>query len=405
MSYQRKAAIVDAELNSENANVSDPIIKESQGIHTPEEADQDPLKSQAKPYNRTKLTIGLIQTFLFFGFTIFILVSGLSVWVEQTSLSLISHPYGALLLFALLFGLAEAVLSFPLKWYSGYILEHKYNLSNQSFLQWMWENVKGWGVSIPIAVPILLALFYFLRAFGSNWWIPLGIVLFLFSVIMARLAPVLIFPLFYKFKPVDEGELREKILGLCRRVGMEVRGVFVFDMSKNTKKANAAFTGIGKSKRIILGDNLAANFTDDEIEVVFAHELGHFKMKHIWIMMLVGTISIFAGLYAAAQMYEFSLGWFGFTSIDTIAALPLLGIWLGLYSLITSPLGNILSRKFEYAADRYAIDLTKKGDSLVSSLRKLSNINLADTNPHPLVEFLFHSHPSIEKRIRQIQNL
>ncbi|MEX2088205.1 MAG: M48 family metalloprotease, partial [Bacteroidota bacterium] len=186
-------------------------------------------------------------------------------------------------------------------------------------------------------------------------------------------------------------------------IGMPVEGVFVFDMSRNTKKANAAFTGIGKSRRIILGDTLVANFTDEEIETVFAHELGHYKLRHVWVMMAFGTVSSFLGLYGTALVYKTSLGWFGFTTPDEIAALPLLGLWLGVYSLLTNPLSNMLSRAHEYAADRFAVQLSGKTRAFQNALTKLAKVNLADPSPHPLVEFLFHSHPSIEKRIRSVE--
>jgi len=357
-----------------------------------------------KEYSRQKLILGLSQSILFFLFALAVLLTGISVDFERMAFEVSAHPYGALLVFALIFGISEGLLTIPLRWYSGYALEHRYGLSNQSIGRWMWESLKGSVVSMILAVPVLLALYYALRTFGSLWWFPLGVALFFFSVLLSRIAPVLIFPLFYKFKPLQEGELKVRILELARKVGMRVEGVFVFDMSKNTKKANAAFTGIGKSKRIILGDTLVSNFTDDEIETIFAHELGHFKLRHIWIMMATGMVTVFLGLAIAAQVYDASLGWFGFNSIDRIAALPLLGIWLGIYSLVTSPLSNIFSRAMERSADAFAIRLTSNAEAFVSALQKLAKVNLADPNPHPVVEFLFHSHPSIQKRIEIIRH-
>jgi STE24 endopeptidase len=230
-------------------------------------------------------------------------------------------------------------------------------------------------------------------------------VLFVVSVVLARLAPTFIFPLFYKFKPLEDGEMKRRILALCERAGMAVEGVFVFNMSKNTKKANAAFTGIGKSKRVILGDTLVANFTDEEIETIFAHELGHFKLRHIWMMMIVGTVSTFLGLFLTAQLYHTSLAWFGFSSIDQLAALPLLSLWLGLYSLVTTPISNAISRAHERQADRYAVELTSNAQAFTNALLKLAKINLADPSPHPVVEFMFHSHPSIEKRVSFVQEV
>ncbi len=356
-----------------------------------------------KEYSRKKLILGLSKSLLFFLFVLVVLISGLSVSLERLAFDLFENPYGALLVFALIFGMFEGILTFPLKWYSGYILEHRYGLSNQTVGRWLWESFKGVLVSLVIAVPVLLLFYYVLRTYGSSWWIPLGLILFVFSVLLSRIAPVLIFPLFYKFKPLEEGELKERILTLARDVGMSVEGVFVFDMSKNTKKANAAFTGIGKSKRIILGDTLVANFTDEEIETVFAHELGHFKLRHIWVMMLTGMVTVFVGLAVAAQLYETSLRWFGFEEIDRIAALPLLGIWLGLCSLATTPVHNAISRALERAADAFAVQLTRNGEAFMHALKKLAAVNLADPDPHPAVEFLFHSHPSIQKRIERIK--
>ncbi|MBM4170156.1 MAG: M48 family metallopeptidase [Ignavibacteria bacterium] len=356
-------------------------------------------------YSRRKLLLGLSQSLLLFFFLFAMLVSGVSVSLERLAFNLIDQPYGALLAFALLFGILEGALAFPMRWYSGYVLEHRYGLSNQSIGRWLWESLKGTGVSAVLAVPILLVFYYVLRTYGSSWWIPLGFVLFLFSILLSRIAPVLIFPLFYKFQPLQDGALRERILALTRAVGMRVEGVFVFDMSKNTKKANAAFTGIGKSKRIILGDTLIANFTDEEIETVFAHELGHFKLRHVWVMMVTGMVTVFVGLWIASRLYETSLGWFGFDAIDRIAALPLLGIWLGLYSLVTTPVNNLLSRALERAADTFAVRLTRNGEALVHALQKLGAVNLADPNPHPAIEFFFYSHPSIQKRVERIKTM
>lgn len=357
----------------------------------------------AKRYSRTKIWLGLIGTAFFFTITAVFVVSGLSRELDDFVHRFVSNDYLALLSFVALFGIVETILASPLSYYSGYHLEHKYGLSNQSFGRWIRESLKGTLVSIPLGVPILLFFYYCLKTFGTLWWLPVGTALFLVTVLLARLAPVLILPLFYKFVPLVDGSVKEKILALCRNVGVRVEGVFTFNLSKNTKKANAAFTGIGKSKRIILGDTLIENFTDEEIETVFAHELGHYKMRHVLIMMGVGTLNAFLGLYLTAQGYALSLPWFGFARADQIGALPVLSIWLGLYSLVSSPLSNYVSRINEYSADRYAVTITGNKHAFVNALGKLARINLADTTPPAIVEFLFHSHPSIEKRIRAIE--
>jgi STE24 endopeptidase len=360
---------------------------------------------QAKQYHRFKIWSSLASTALFFALMLVAVLTGLSVAIENTVRQFTENDYVAVLAFAAALGLIEAAAAFPLKYYSGFYLEHRFQLSNQTLGQWFREGLKGALVGMLIGTPILLALYYCLKVVGELWWLAVGGVLVFVSVVLARLAPTVIFPLFYQFKPVEDDKIRQKILALCERVGMAVEGVFVFNLSKNTKKANAAFTGIGKSKRVILGDTLVANFTDEEIETIFAHELGHFKLKHIWVMMAVGTVSTFLGLFLTAQLYKTSLAWFGFSSIDQIAALPLLSLWLGLYSLVTTPISNAISRAHERQADRYAVELTSNPEAFGNALLKLAKINLADPSPHPVVEFLFHSHPSIEKRVRFVQGL
>ncbi|MEX0601964.1 MAG: M48 family metallopeptidase, partial [Bacteroidota bacterium] len=307
----------------------------------------------AKSYSRAKLLLGAVKTGLFFLFSLVVLLTGLSTVLEEALRGVFQNDYLVLLAFVFTLGAAEGILTLPLRWYSGFHLEHRYRLSNQSFGTWVREGAKGMLIGGVIAGPIVIGVYFCLVTFGTLWWLPVGAFFVLLSVVLARIAPVLIFPLFYTFKPVEEGSLRDTVVGLCEKVGMQVTGVFVFDMSKNTKKANAAFAGIGKSKRVLLGDTLVTGFPEEEIETVFAHELGHYTLGHIGIMMVVGTVSTFAGLYLTSLAYEASLGLFGLPGIATIAALPLLSLWLGVFSLVSSPLLNILSRSHENEADRF----------------------------------------------------
>ena len=166
-----------------------------------------------------------------------------------------------------------------------------------------------------IGLPILLLFYFVLNFYGKLWWLPFGILMFIISVVLARIVPTFIMPLFYKITPVEDDSLKERIVALANQAGLKVENVFKFNMSKNTKKANAAFTGIGKSKRILLGDTLLDNYTIDEIETVIAHELGHFKKKHIIKNIAISTVLSFLIFFSIAQLYYLSLGWFGFESI------------------------------------------------------------------------------------------
>lgn len=364
--------------------------------------DLDKINS-AKKYSKTNQIISLIETLIFFGLISFLLFSELSKNIESFAFELTSNPYAALLIFFTVIGVAEMIISFPLSVYSEYYLEHKYNLSNQKLKTYFKEKAKGILLGLALGIPLLFGFFYLLRNFGENWWLITGILMFFVTVILNRLAPTLILPIFYKFKPLDNKELNDSILTLCKKAGVQIKGIFSFDMSKNTKKANAAFTGIGKSKRIILGDTLLSNFTKDEIEMVFSHEMGHYKKKHNIKLMTLSTLLTFAGLYITALLYGGSIAYFGFNGISEIAALPLLFLYLSLFGLLTSPVTNILSRKFEWEADTFALETTGNKSAFVSAMEKLADQNLSDKSPNKIIEFLFHSHPSIEKRIQFAQ--
>ena len=359
----------------------------------------------AKKYNNIKLGVGIAKSIISFLLILAFVITGYSVKLESYLSNLTTNNYLMLLVFTAATGIAMSILFFPVKYYIEYHLEHKYELSNQTIAGWLWEDLKGLLVGMLIGIPLLLAFYFALDTFGSLWWLPFSILMFLVSVVLARIVPVVILPLFYKIVPVENEELKERILNLAGKVGMRVENVFSFDMSKNTKKANAAFTGLGKTKRIILGDTLLNEYSNDEIETVIAHELGHYKHKHIVKNITISTISSFLMFFLIAFFYDISLNWFGFDSRTTISALPLLTLWGMLIGLVITPIGNIVSRKFEYEADQYAIESTNKKEAFVRTLNKLTKQNLGDEEPHPFVEWFFYSHPSIRKRIDFINSL
>jgi STE24 endopeptidase len=357
----------------------------------------------AKVYNRTKILLGIVSSLLSFVLLLLVVVTDASRIVAAAASLLTGSLYGAVLLFSLIIGVAQFVATLPIGFYSGYVIEHRYALSNQTLTRWAWEHVKGLLVGLPIAVAALLFLYYCLLTFTGLWWIPVAAAFALFSVVLVRLGPVLLFPLFYRFTQLTEGPLLERIVALCSRAGIRFKGVYTFNLSKNTKKANAGFTGIGKAKRIILGDTLIQEFTHDEIVAVFAHELGHYAHRHLAIGLVIGTVSTFVGLFVAATLHAWSVHALGFSSITDIAALPLLAIWLSVFGVVTAPLGNALSRHHERQADRYAVETSGDGQAFASALRKLAAQNLADPAPHPLIEFFFYSHPSITRRIAALE--
>jgi STE24 endopeptidase len=266
----------------------------------------------------------------------------------------------------------------------------------------MWEDAKGLFISLVIGIPILFFFFWLLNKYGAIWWLPMAVLIFILSVLLARIVPIFILPLFYKITPLEDEDLVSRINKLAKDAGIKVQNVYKFNMSKNTKKANAAFTGIGKSKRILLGDTLLDNFSKDEIETVLAHELGHYKKKHIIKNIIIGTATSFFTLFFIAFFYDKSVVWFNFISRTDISALPLLSLWTMLIGIILTPIGNIISRKYEYEADEYAVTSTGKPGEFIVTLEKLNDQNLGDKDPNPFVEWFFYSHPSVKKRVAAI---
>jgi len=357
----------------------------------------------AKKYNNIKLGIGISKAIISFVLILIFVWLGYSQILEDYISLSFDDNYIVLLLFIFSIGIITSILFAPVNFYTGFYLEHKYKLSNQTFSKWLWENFKSSLVSLAIGIPILLVFYFTMNQFGDLWWLPFAVVMFFVSVVLAQIFPVLILPIFYKLTPIDNDELKTKIGALASNAGIKIENIYKFDMSKNTKKANAAFTGLGKTKRIILGDTLIDNYSNEEIETVIAHELGHYKKRHIVKNIVFGTVTSFLILFIIAFLYEKSLSWFGFTSITQVAALPLLALWSMLIGVVQMPLGNILSRKFEYEADEYAINSTQKPEEFIHTLEKLTEQNLGDKEPHPFVEWFFYSHPSIKNRINSIK--
>ncbi|MEW6507267.1 MAG: M48 family metallopeptidase [Bacteroidota bacterium] len=361
--------------------------------------------TEAKKYNNLKLAIGVTKGIIVFILIFLFVLFDFSLQLENYVRTFLTNDYLVLIAYVITIGLISSLLFFPVNYYVEFYLEHKYNLSNQTFWKWIIEDTKEAIVGLVIGLPILVIFYYVLNTFKDNWWLPFSIILFLISVFLAKILPVIILPIFYKITLIDDEELKNRIIELSKDAGLSVKNVFKFNMSKNTKKANAAFTGLGKSKRILLGDTLIENYSRDEIETVIAHELGHYKKKHIIKNIIISTVTSFVTFYLISILYSFSLPFFDFDSITRISALPLLALWGTIISLIITPVSNFISRKFEYEADRYAVESTSKKEAFINTLDKLTDQNLGDREPHPFIEWFFYSHPSIKKRIEAIRNI
>lgn len=354
--------------------------------------------SNEKLYNRIKLRLSIIDLVLDLLLITVLAFSGLSIFIAGIS-GVTGNIYGDFLLFILIIGLGLSVIGLPFDFYGSYIVEHKFGLSNQTIFKWVWERSKSTALSIAIGVPVSLVFYFLIRSMGDKWWLYFAGFIFVISVFFARIAPVVIFPLFYKFTKLEDGEIKDKIEKILSDVKINISGIFSFNMSKDTKKANAGFTGLGKTKRIILSDTLLEKFSPDEIAIVFAHEAGHYKHSHIVKNIMFSTVVIFASFYICSLLHSITIKSMGFENVYDLAALPALVFYLTLSGLIMMPVTNFISRKFEFQADEYAVRVTSDLNSFISTMEKLAEINLADKEPHPVVEFFLYSHPSIKRRI------
>jgi STE24 endopeptidase len=353
----------------------------------------------AKRYSRIKIRLSFADLAVTFAFISVLAFSGISRDIVAALKPFAADDYVLFMLFLLSVGTASGILGLPLDFYGSYIVEHRYGLSHQGILQWLGERCKSIGVGLVLGIPVALAFYYFLKAAGGLWWLYFGSLVFIIAVVLARIAPTVIYPLFYRFTPLQDEALARQLAELLDSHHILFRGIYTFNMSKDTRKANAGFTGIGRGKRIILSDTLIENFTPAEIRVIFAHELGHYLGRHISKNIILSGIVIFVTFFLCGRLYDTTLAAAGYAFVYDIAALPILLFYLSLFSLLVMPLTNIISRAYEREADLFALRIGRDRESFISSMEKLARLNLADMDPHPAIEFLFYGHPSIRKRI------
>ena len=311
-----------------------------------------------------------------------------------------ASPAAAIAIYLLIAGAVFEVIGFPLDYYSGYWLERKFGLSRTGFRTWLFDYAKAEVLQAVLIVAALEAVYSALRAFPNTWWLIVAVGFTLFAVVMAGLAPVLLFRLFFKFEPLEDGELRRRLVELSTRIGAQVRGVYVWKLGEKTSRANAALAGWGRTRRILLADTLIDEFSEDEIEVVMAHELAHHVHGDIWRALLLRSAIAFGALYVV----HLGLGWWstslGYRSISDFANIPLMVLITAAVSLAAMPLANAYSRRQERSADEFALTTTGMTDEFASAMAKLASQNLSRRQSNRIVEFLFHSHPSVESRIR-----
>jgi STE24 endopeptidase len=366
-------------------------------------------QKKAKEYARISRRLWLANLLISGIYTVAWLLFGWSTalrdWLVSLSPALLT-PWLLVPAFLAVFGGILFIIDLPLDYYSGFVLPHRFDQSTQSLRDWLMDQLKGLAIGLPVGLIMIELLYLALRATGNWWWLWAAGGLLVFNVLLSNLAPVLIMPLFNKYVPLGEEhkDLAERLLKLAERAHTRVRGVYKFDMSRRTKSANAALTGIGNTRRIILGDTLINEFTADEIEAVLAHELGHQVHRDIPVLIAFGTLSTLVGFYLASLAMDWAVATFHFAGVGDVAAFPALALVLGLYGFITSPIDNAMSRWRERMADEYALSATGKHEAFASAFIRLANQNLGEVDPEKWVVFMFYSHPPLAERIAMAKN-
>ncbi len=359
---------------------------------------------QAKEYGRISRRLWLVGTALGGAYAAAWLVFGwgpaLRDWLTG-SWSALASPWLLVPAFVLVFGAILGAIDLPLNYYTSFVLPHRFGQSTQSFGAWIADQVKGMLIGLPIGLVLLELLYLALRLTGGWWWLWAAGGLLVFNVLLTNLAPVLIMPLFNKYTPLGEEhrDLAERLRRLAAQARTNVQGVYQFDMSRRTKSANAAVTGIGNTRRIIIGDTLLREFTADEIEAVLAHELGHQVHRDVPLYIAFGGAITLAGLYLASLGMNWAVARFGLGAVSDVAAFPALGLMLGCYGVLTAPIDNAVSRWRERLADQYALQATGKGEAFASAFTRLANQNLGELDPEKWVVMLFYTHPPLAERI------
>jgi Zn-dependent protease with chaperone function len=356
----------------------------------------------ARRYNRIRRWLGIADFAAGIVLLVLLLATGwtdtLSAWAY---LAAGEYYTIALFFYVLLLAGVSKILGIGFDFY-GFRLEHQYGLSNQKFGSWLWDECKGWLIGLVMATIAAEFVYGMMRIFPQKWWLVSWAAFVAVFVLMAQLAPVILFPIFFKFKPLDNDKLKERLINLSQRAGTRVRGVYEWKLSEKSNKANAALTGLGKTRRIIIADTLLENYSDDEIEAVLAHELGHHVHDHILKSIFVQAVITLAGFYIAARVLHWYCIQQGIRPY-VFADLPVLALVSAVLSFAMMPALNAWSRHNERQADTYAFKSIRSVNPFISSMNKLADQNLAEREPSRLVEFFFHSHPSISKRIAAAQ--
>ena len=340
-----------------------------------------------------------------------VLFSGVLPWTFEQFSGSFGTSVLAMAGFLFVTGIALTILGLPFAWYAQFKLEERFGFNTMTVKTWILDGIKGLLLAVLLGYPLLLLVLKMIEWTGASWWLWAAVVVITFQLLLLLIAPAMIMPLFNKFTPLPEGELRQRLFALAQRTDFPTRSIEVMDGSKRSRHCNAFFTGLGCFRKIVLFDTLVAQLTAPELESVLAHEIGHYKKRHVIKILgvsLAGTVIAFAAIawLARQQWFYHAFGFehqTGFAAANVVPAMLLFALLAGTITFWVSPLIHIWSRRFEYDADAFAGVTMGETQSLIQALRKLSEKNLSNLTPHPLYSSFYYSHPTLLERERALR--
>jgi STE24 endopeptidase len=362
-------------------------------------------------YTLAKNRFGDVTNLFDAALLIALLFSGVLPWAFRKFSANFGTSVWAMAGFLFVTGIALSILALPFAWYAQFKIEERFGFNTTSLKTWILDRAKGFLLSLLLGYPLLALVLKLIGWTGANWWLWAAAVVIAFQLLLLLVAPAIIMPLFNKFTPLPQGTLRERLFALAQRTDFPTRSIDVMDGSKRSRHSNAFFTGFGRFRKIALFDTLIAQLTEPELESVLAHEIGHYKKRHVLKLLGVSIASVLLAFAAIAWLARQQ--WFyrafgfehqtGFAAANVVPAMLLFVLLGGMISFWVSPLIHIWSRRFEYEADAFARLTMGEAQSLIQALRKLSEKNLSNLIPHPLYSSFYYSHPTLLERERALR--
>jgi len=365
---------------------------------------QEALLVKAARYSAFKYTLAIVDIAYLLALLLIFLASGLSPKLSLAISRLTVNNALVFLLYLLAFLTGYSLLAFPLNFYRSFVLEHKFGLSRQKIQDWLFEQFKSGGIYYVTSAITFGVFYYFLKRYPDNWWLAAALFWLFFSLLLAKIFPLVILPLFFKYRRLTNPGLRQGILELAGKMQIRILDVFEINLSKKTQKANAALVGWGATRRVILADTLKDKYNNDEIMAVLAHEFAHYKLRHLLKLVALDSLITLLAFYLIFKTSGYLAGLFSLGALTDIASLPLIIFCLVLFGIITQPLQNYFSRRAETSADLLALKTIANKEAFITAMDKLASQNLADRIPHPIIKFFFFSHPPIAERIEMARN-